>query len=250
MSVCALSGSKGKESLSNVITHVLTNSSEMTLESDSFPFDLLKAQTLIITPFTEPFLTSDRDVLSTSEIGASRPDYSRIVDPFMNEDISSRDDVLSTVRSDIGKVEKLDTSVQQSLADKRNTAPSRIEEGSPKSIFTEIVEESNSSERMNLGNYLSVQTPKLVSFRHPLMQTENLGYRSDGSVATRLVDQDGIWRPTDRDVRTTPMHGEIETISEKLAYRKFIKYSDIEDREVFERENIENIGTRLATPLR
>ena len=79
------------------------------------------------------------------------------------------------------------------------------------------------------------------------MQTDNVGHRSDGSVATRVVDQDGIWSPTNRDVRTTPTHGEIETISEKLAYRKFIKDSEIETRELFERENIENIGTRLET---
>ena len=44
-----------------------------------------------------------------------------------------------------------------------------------------------------------------------------------------------------------PTHGEIETISEKLVYRKFIKDSEIETRELFERENIENIGTRLET---
>ena len=62
---------------SNVITHVLTNSSEMTLKSNYFPFEPLKAQTLMITPLTEPFLTSDRDVRSTSVIGASRPDHSR-----------------------------------------------------------------------------------------------------------------------------------------------------------------------------
>ena len=65
------------------------------------------------------------------------------------------------------------------------------------------------------------------------------------------MDQDGIWRPTDRDVRTAPTHGDIETISEKLAYRKFIKDSVFETRGVFEREtsngNIENIGTRLET---
>ena len=34
----------------NVIMHVLTNSSEMTLESNSFPFEPLKVQTLMITP--------------------------------------------------------------------------------------------------------------------------------------------------------------------------------------------------------
>ena len=89
---------------------------------------------------------------------------------------------------------------------------------------------------MNLANSLGVHTPKIVSFRHPTMQTDNVGHRSDGSVAARVVDQDGIWRPTDRDVRTMPTHGENETIIEKLAYCKFIKDSEIETREVFERE--------------
>ena len=44
-------------------------------------------------------------------------------------------------------------------------------------------------------------------------------------------------------------HDDIETISKKIAYRKHIRDSEFETREVFEREtskkNIENIGTRL-----
>ena len=48
-----------------------------------------------------------------------------------------------------------------------------------------------------------------------------------------------------------PMHGDIENISEKLAYRKYIKDLEIETRNCFEQEtsnrNIENIGTRLET---
>ena len=137
-----------------------------------------------------------------------------------------------------------------SLTDKRNTAPSQIEEDSPKILFPEIVKESNSSERMNLAKYLSIQTPKLVPFRHLTMQTDNVGHRSDGSVATRVVDQDGIWRPTYSDIRTALMLGDFESIREKLAYRKFIKYLESETREVFEWENIENIGnieTQLET---
>ena len=78
---------------------------------------------------------------------------------------------------------------------------------------------------MNLANSLGVQTPKLVSFRHPPMQTENVGHRRNGSVATRVVDQYRIWRPTDRDVMTVPTHGDVETMSENLVYRKFIKDS-------------------------
>ena len=194
---------------SNVITHVLTNSSKMTLERYYFSFDPLKSQMLVIAPLTKPFLISDRDVCMPSVIGAIRTNHSRIDNPFMNKYISSRDDILSTVWSDIGEAEKLDTAVQRSSTDKRNTAPSRIEEGSPKIIFTEIFEESNSSERMNLAKSLGVQTPKLVLLRHPPMQTDNVGQRRDGSVATRVMEQDGIWRPTDRDVRTTPTHGDI-----------------------------------------
>ena len=38
---------------SNVITHVLTNSSKMILMSDSFIFKPLKSQTLVIAPLTE-----------------------------------------------------------------------------------------------------------------------------------------------------------------------------------------------------
>ena len=87
---------------------------------------------------------------------------------------------------------------------------------------------------MNLANSLCVQTPKLISFKHLPMQIDNVGHWSDGSVATRVVDKYRIWRPTDRDDRTRPMHGEIETINEKLAYRKFTKDPEIETREVFE----------------
>ena len=42
--------------------------------------------------------------------------------------------------------------------------------------------------------------------------------------------------PTLSDIETAATHGEIETISEKLAYRKFIKDSDFETSKVIERE--------------
>ena len=44
-----------------------------------------------------------------------------------------------------------------------------------------------------------------------------------------------------------PTHGDVETMNEKLLYRKFIKDSEFETREVFERGNIENVATRLET---
>ena len=106
----------------------------------------------MVASLDEPFLASDGNVRSASIIGASRPDQSRIISPGMNKDILSRDDVQSTVRSDVGEVDKLDAAVQLSLSNEWNAAPSRIVEGSPKSIFREIVKQSNSSERMNLAN--------------------------------------------------------------------------------------------------
>ena len=81
------------------------------------------------------------------------------------------------------------------------------------------------------------------------MQTENVGEQKSGGFANRIADQDGIWRPTLSNIKTAANHGDVETRSEKLAYRKFIKDSELETRKVFERKNIErknirNIETR------
>ena len=66
-----------------------------------------------------------------------------------------------------------------------------------------------------------------------------------------IADQDGIWMPTLSDIKTAAIHGESETKSEKLAYRKFINDLEFETRKVFqhenieERENIKSIESRL-----
>ena len=78
----------------------------------------------MVAPLNEPFLASDGDVRSASIIGASRPDQSRIVAPGTNKDISSRNDVRSTVLSEVGEADKLDTAVQQYPYDKWNAEPS------------------------------------------------------------------------------------------------------------------------------
>ena len=51
---------QGRENIihSDVITHVLTNSGELTLECDYFPFNPLKADTLMVASLDEPFLAS------------------------------------------------------------------------------------------------------------------------------------------------------------------------------------------------
>ena len=63
----------------------------------------------MVAPLNEPFLASDGDVRLTSIIVASRPDKSRIVAPGMNEDILSRNNFRSSVQSNVGEADKLDT---------------------------------------------------------------------------------------------------------------------------------------------
>ena len=85
---------------------------------------------------------------------------------------------------------------------------------------------------MNLRNSAIIDTPKLVSFGHPPMDTDNVGYWIDGIVATRIEDPDKIWRPTDRDNRMAHTHDDIEITNKKIAYRKHIRDLEFETREV------------------
>ena len=176
---------------SNVIMHVLTDSSKMILKSHSFPFKSLESKMIMIAPLTEPFLTSYRDVHASSEIEDSRSEHDRIGTPFVNKKIWGGDHNFS-VHSDVGKADKLDTAVQRSLTDERNTVYLRIEEGSLESICPKTIKESNSSEQLNLANSLSIETPKLVSFGYPTMQTDNVGHPIGGIVANRVVEQNRI----------------------------------------------------------
>ena len=116
----------------------------MILRSDTFPLDYFKSQTLMIASQNEPTLSCDSFVRASSEIGDSRIDHGRIGTPFVKKDIWSRDDNFS-VRSDAGEANKLDTSVQISPTNKRNTAPPQIEEESLKNVFSKIFGELNSS---------------------------------------------------------------------------------------------------------
>ena len=98
---------QGRENIvhSDVITHMLTNPDELTLKSDSFPFNPLQAKTLMVTSLVESFLVSNGNVRSASIIGASRLNQSRIFAQGMKKDISSRYDVRSTVRSNVGEAD-------------------------------------------------------------------------------------------------------------------------------------------------
>ena len=123
-----------------------------------------------------------------------------------------------------------------------------IEEESLESVFSKIVEESNLWKRMNLANSLSIDITKLVYFGHLPIETNNVGSLLNGNVANRIENSNGIWRRTDKDDRMAHTH-DIETINKNIAHWKHIRDSEIETRNVFERDtsnkNIENIVTGL-----
>ena len=231
----------------DVVTDVLTDSNKIIFKTDTFPLNPLKSQTLVIASQDESTLSSNRIVRTSSDIGNSRIYHGRIGTPIVNKNIWSVDDNLN-VRSDLGKSYKLNTIVQRSPTNEWNTASPQIEEESLESVFSKIVEESNSSEWMNLANSLGIESPKIVHFGHPPIETNNVGNLLDGIVTTIIKNSNRIWRRTDRDNRMAHTH-DIETIRENIAYRNHIRNSEIETGKVFEREtsnkNIENIVTRL-----
>ena len=144
---------------SNVVTDDLTDSSKMILSTDTFPLNSLKSQTLVIASQNEPTLSCNRIVRASSDIVNSRIDHGRIVTPIVNKSIWSEDDNFK-VKIDLDEADKLDTIVQQSPTNEGNMESLIIEEESIESIFSKIIEDSNSSKRMNLANSASIESPK------------------------------------------------------------------------------------------
>ena len=149
--------------------------------------------------------------------------------------------------SDADNVKKFDTHVQSSTTQERNVESSRIEEVGVKIIFPEIGKEFNSSVRVNLANSVLSESPKFKRLGHQTIETadiRNLDYIS----AIRPNNCNSLRGSTDRDDRLGYTH-DFETMSETTAYRNHIKNSEIETREVFERETLspENIQQTLPS---
>ena len=96
----------------------------MYLKGDSFLFDKEETLTLMLTSFVEAFLARNRNIRTTSIVGARRPNHSWIFSQGMHTHISCGDNVQSTVRNDSGIADKLDTTVEGFTTDERNTASS------------------------------------------------------------------------------------------------------------------------------
>ena len=96
---------------------------------------------------------------------------------------------------------------------------------------------------------IPVETPYLLPFRDPPVQTYNVTYGGTGGVTTRIGDKDGIWRSGPSDIRMAATHANDKDFDAKLAYRKYLNDLDLETIQMLEqdkraRENMENNLTR------
>ena len=75
---------------SDIMTHLVTDHSQIPLKSNSFPFHKKEASTLMFTHFIEAFLTRNGHIRTAGIIGTSRPNHSEILSPRMNAWMSTR----------------------------------------------------------------------------------------------------------------------------------------------------------------
>ena len=68
------------------------------------------------------------------------------------------------------------------------------------------------------------------------------------ATATRAKNLNGLRRGTERDDRLEKMHN-FESMSETTAYRNHIKNSEIETREIFERETLIPSNIQQTLPM-
>ena len=156
----------------DIMTNLVSDLNLMSLKSMSFPFHKTKPSTLMFAPFLEAFLTGNRHVLTSKIVGTSRTDHSRIISPRMHEDILRGNDLETTVRSDVGVINKLDTTVEGLATNKRNRESTDIFEGAAESVFGKISEQFDSSGRVKFANSIPVESPDHQEIhRNPLLNS-------------------------------------------------------------------------------
>ena len=117
--------------------------------------------------FQDEIMGCNKNIICTSlDSRNSMGDHSRIGTPGVNKDIfSPRSDTTSNLLSCMGSIEKFDTHVHGYETQERNLELSCIEEVGVKSIFPEIVKESNSSGQVKIANSILSESPKFISHK-------------------------------------------------------------------------------------
>ena len=202
------------------MTNLVSDLNLMSLKSTSFPFNKTKPATLTFEPFLEAFLTGNRNIRTSRIVGTGRTDHSRIISPIMHKDILRGNDIVTNVQSDVGVIKKLYATVDGLTTSKRNTESTDIFEGAAERVFGKISEQFDSSGQVDFANSIPVESPDLVPFRDPPMQTNNITDGRTGGVTTRIADKDGIWRAGPSDIRRAATYAKDKDFAAKLAYRK------------------------------
>ena len=131
-------------------------------------------------------------------------------------------------------MEKLNTTVEAFTSNERNTESSGIIESAPESVFVKKSEQFDSSGQVNFANSVPVESPDLVSFRDPPVETHNVTDGGTGIVATSIADKDWIWRVGASNIGTGATHAELKDFNEKLAFREYLNDLDLETIQMLE----------------
>ena len=116
-----------------------------------------------------------------------------------------------------------------------------------KSIFPELGKEPGPSIRVNLKKSVLSESPNFITLGHPTIETADIR-DLDFVTATRAKNFNRLQRGTERDDRLGYTHN-FKTMSETTAYRNHIKNSEIETREVFERETSSPENIQRTLPM-
>ena len=89
---------------------------------------------------------------------------------------------------------------------------------------------------MNFANSVPVESPDLVSFKYPPVETHSVTDGRSGGVATSIADKDRIWRVGPSDIGTAATHADLKDFNEKLAFREYLNDLDLETIKMLERD--------------
>ena len=189
----------------------------------------------------------DRSTISCTPPDRTTWNHSRIGTPGVNEGvfIPSRGKTSSLAKW-TGNIEPSDTSVHVSATQEKNSYFLCIEKEGVKSLPETIVADLYPSIWVNLANSVFSERPKFKSLRLPTVDAtyiRNLGF----APSTRANSLNRTRRDNFMDSSLGYMH-DFERMSRTKAYRNHIKNSELETREVFERET-ENIPHTQQTDL-
>ena len=165
----------GLGSIRNLVTDVLTDSSKILFDTNTFHLNLLQSETLVIGPQDKSMKINNRIICTPSDSRNINGNHIiRIDTPVVNEDIWSGIDTTSNVLSCTDNVEKFDTIVQSSMTQERNLESSCIEEENVKSIFPELGKYLDPSIRVNIADSVVRESPKFKSLGHTTIETADI----------------------------------------------------------------------------